>query len=128
MLFHTFTATGTSRGFFAQRNGVDVIASMTGTNSFLLEREVIKGTWVTFGSAVTAAGTTRKTGNIDYAAPVHLRVNLGTKDSGDVVIYLEGDFLASESDTQTTDPNSLLLESGDDLLQEDGEYLLLEAA
>lgn len=128
MLFYTFTATGYSPPFYALQDGFDLIFSMTGTNSALLEREVVNGTWVTFGSAITSAGTVHRTGSVDYVAPVRLRVNLGTKDTGSVVLYLEGDYLAAESDTQSTDPNSLLMEDGDDLLMESGDYLFLEAA
>jgi len=96
MLFQTFTATGTSQPFTALRGGVSITLSMTGTNSVTIEREVVKGTWVTWGSAITAAGTTVKAWGIDYVDPVVLRLNLGTKDTGNVVAYVEGVFLADE--------------------------------
>lgn len=126
MLFKTFTATGTSRAFTAI-GSFDVILSMTGTNSLTLEREVVKGTWVTFGSAVTAAGTIHKSKGTDFADVTRFRLNLGTKDSGDVVAYLEGAILADELSSVTGD-DSYLLESGDDYLTENEEYLEMENA
>ena len=126
MLFKTFTATGTSQPFYALRGGFDLILSMTGTNSLTLEREVVKGTWVTWGSAITAAGTTHKTNGVDYAAPLSLRLNLGTKDTGSVVAYLEGDFLADEF-SMVEGEYSLLTEGDEDLVTENDEYILQEA-
>lgn len=127
MLFKTFAATGTSQPFCALRGGVSVTLSMTGTNSLTLEREVVKGTWVTWGSAITAAGTTTKVFGVDYFDPVFLRLNLGTKDTGDVVAYVEGDFLADEF--SSIEGNfSLLTEGGEDLVTENNEYINLEAA
>ena len=126
MLFKTFTATGTSQPFYAMRGGFDLILSMTGTNSLTIEREVVKDTWVTWGSAITAAGTTHKTSDIDYSAPLRLRLNLGTKDTGDVVAYLEGDFLADEF-SMIEGEYSLLTEAEEDLVTENDEYILQEA-
>lgn len=126
MLFKTFAATGTSQPFYALRGGFDLILSMTGTNSLTLEREVVKGTWVTWGSAVTAAGVTHKAHGVDYADPVRLRLNLGTKDTGDVVAYLEGDFLADEFSV-FEGAYSLLTEVEEDLVTENDEYILQEA-
>ena len=127
MLFKTFAATGTSQPFYALRGGFDLILSMTGTNSLTLEREVVKGTWVTWGSAVTAAGTTHKSYGVDYSDAVRLRLNLGTKDTGDVVAYLEGDFLADEFSV-FEGAYSLLTEGEEDLVTENNEYLELEGA
>lgn len=127
MLFKTFTATGTSQPFYALRGGFDLILSMTGTNSLTLEREVVKGTWVTWGSAITAAGSTHKAKDIDYADAVRLRLNLGTKDTGDVVAYLEGDFLADEFSV-FEGGFSLLTEGEEDLVTENNEYLETEFA
>jgi len=126
MLTHTFSATGVSPPWYGLRHGFDVVLSMTGTNSLTLEREIVKGTWVTFGSAITAAGTTRKDTD-DYAAPVRFRANLGTKDSGSVTMYVIGDILADEV-SSLEGAFSLLMESDDDILTENGEYLNLEAA
>jgi len=126
MLFKTFGATGTSQPFYAMRGGIDVILSMSGTNSLTFEREVVKGTWVTWGSAITAAGVTHKTSGSDYVAPLRLRLNLGTKDSGDVVAYLEGDFLADEFSIFEGE-YSLLTEGEEDLVTENDEYILQEA-
>ena len=127
MLFKTFGATGTSQPFYALRGGFDLILSMTGTNSLTLEREVVKGTWVSWGSAITAAGTTHKTWGTDYSAPLRVRLNLGTKDTGDVTAYLEGDFLADEF--SVFEGNfSLLTEVEEDIVTEKNEYLELEGA
>ena len=127
MLFKTFGATGTSQPFYALRGGFDLILSMTGTNSLTLEREVVKGTWVSWGSAITAAGTTHKTWGTDYSAPLRVRLNLGTKDTGDVVAYIEGDFLADEF--SVFEGNfSLLTEVEEDIVTENNEYLELEGA
>ena len=98
MLFKTFGATGTSQPFYALRGGFDLILSMTGTNSLTLEREVVKGTWVTWGSAITAAGA-----------------------------YLEGDFLADEFSV-FEGGYSLLTEVEEDIVTENNEYLELEGA
>ncbi len=127
MLFQTFTATGTSQPFTALRGGVSITLSMTGTNSVTIEREVVKGTWVTWGSAITAAGTTVKAWGVDYVDPVVLRLNLGTKDTGNVVAYVEGDFLADEF-SSVQGNFSLLAEDGEDLVTENNEYINLEAA
>jgi hypothetical protein len=126
MLFKTFGATGVSQPFYALRGGFDVILSMSGSNSLTLEREVVKGTWVTWGSAITAAGVTHRTAGNDYAPPLRLRLNLGTKDSGDVVAYLEGDFLADEFSV-FEGAFSLLTETEEDLVTENNEYILQEA-
>lgn len=126
MLFKTFAATGTSQPFYALRGGFDLILSMTGTNSLTLEREVVKNTWVTWGSAITAAGTTHKSWSVDYSDPLRLRLNLGTKDSGNVVAYLEGDFLADEF-SMIEGEYSLLTELEEDLITENDEYILQEA-
>jgi len=127
MLFKTFNATGTSQPFIALRGGVSITLSMTGTNSLTIEREVVNGTWVTWGSAITASGTTVKSWGIDYVDPVSLRLNLGTKDAGDVVAYVEGDFLADEF--SSVEGNfSLLTEDREDIVTENNEYLNLEAA
>ncbi len=133
MLFKTFGATGTSQPFYALRGGFDLILSMTGTNSLTLEREVVKGTWVSWGSggedgdAITAAGTTHKSYGVDYSDPLRLRLNLGTKDTGDVVAYLEGDFLADEFSV-FEGGYSLLTEVEEDIVTENNEYLELEGA
>lgn len=124
-LFATFTDTGVSQPFYGQRGGFDVILNMTGSNSVTLEREVASGSWVTFGSAVTAAGTIHKGTDSDYCAPARFRVNVGTHDTADILVYLEGDFLADEY-TTVTGGLSLLLESGDDRLLQNGEYRELE--
>ncbi|CAB4199128.1 hypothetical protein UFOVP1333_23 [uncultured Caudovirales phage] len=126
MLFKTFGATGVSQSFYGMRGGFDLILSMTGTNSLTIEREVVKGTWVTWGSAITAAGVTHKTSDVDYCAPLNLRLNLGTKDSGSVLAYLEGAFLADEF-TMIEGEYSLLTESEEDLVTENDEYILQEA-
>lgn len=127
MLFKTFGATGTSQPFYALRGGFDLILSMTGTNSLTLEREVVKGTWVSWGSAITAAGTTHKSYGVDYSDPLRLRLNLGTKDTGDVVAYIEGDFLADEFSV-FEGGYSLLTEVEEDIVTENNEYLELEGA
>ena len=127
MLFKTFGATGTSQPFYALRGGFDLILSMTGTNSLTLEREVVKGTWVSWGSAITAAGTTHKSYGVDYSDPLRLRLNLGTKDTGDVVAYLEGDFLGDEFSV-FEGGYSLLTEVEEDIVTENNEYLELEGA
>lgn len=127
MLFKTFGATGTSQPFYALRGGFDLILSMTGTNSLTLEREVVKGTWVSWGSAITAVGTTHKSYGVDYSDPLRLRLNLGTKDTGDVVAYLEGDFLADEFSV-FEGGYSLLTEVEEDIVTENNEYLELEGA
>ena len=126
MLFKTFGATGVSQSFYGMRGGFDLILSMTGTNSLTLEREVVKGTWVTWGSAITAAGVTHKASDIDYSAPLNLRLNLGTKDAGSVVAYLEGAFLADEF-TMVEGEYSLLTEGEEDVVTENDEYILQEA-
>lgn len=126
MLFKTFTATGTSQPFYAMRGGIDLTLVMTGTNSLTFEREVVAGTWVTWGSAITAGGVTHKTSDVDYSAPVRLRLNLGTKDTGSVVAYLEGAFLADEF-TMIEGEYSLLTEGEEDLITENEEYILQEA-
>tara|TARA_R110000868_G_C10409341_1_gene722154 strand:+ start:68 stop:448 length:381 start_codon:yes stop_codon:yes gene_type:complete len=126
MLFKTFLATGVSQPFYALRGGIDLVLSMSGSNSLTFEREVVKGTWVTWGSAITAAGVTHKTSDVDYTAPVILRLNLGTKDSGDVVAYLEGAFIADEF-SMIEGEYSLLTEIEEDLVTENDEYILQEA-
>ena len=126
MLFKTFTATGTSQPFYALRGGIDLTLVMTGTNSLTLEREVVAGTWVTWGAAITAAGSTHKAWSIDYADPLRLRLNLGTKDTGSVVAYLEGDFLADEF-SMIEGEYSLLTEGDEDVVTENDEYILQEA-
>ncbi len=68
-----------------------------------------------------------KAHGIDYFDPVFLRLNLGTKDTGDVTAYVEGDFLADEF--SSVEGNfSLLTEGGEDIVTENNEYLNLEAA
>jgi len=127
MLFKTFTDVGTSQPFTALRGGFDVILTpMTGSNSLTIEREVVLGVWVTFGSAITAAGTTRKSHGIDYTAPVRFRINCGTHDTADILVYLEGDFLADEVTIFDSGPEGILIETGDDMLLENGEYMQME--
>ncbi len=128
-LFATFTDAGYSQPFWGLRGGFDLIFTpMTGTNSLTIEREAANGSWVTFGSAVTAAGTVAKR-STDFVAPSRFRINCGTHDTADILVYLEGDFLADEY-TSVLAGLGYLLETADpeDLLMEDGEYLLLEAA
>ena len=126
MLLATFTDTGYSQPFTALAGGFGVfLTPMTGTNSLTLEREVAKDSWVTWGSAITAAGYTAKTFGVDYHEPIRVRVNCGTHDTVDISVYLEGDILADEF-TTVTGAFSLLLESGDDRLLESGEYRELE--
>jgi len=130
MLFATFTDTGSSQAFTALRGGFDlVLTPMTGTNSLTIEREVTAGTWIAFTSAITAAGTTTYAHGIDYTAPVRFRVTCGTHDTEDILVYLHGDILADEFSSVSAGLG-LMLETTDpeDLLMEDGDYLLLEAA
>ncbi len=127
MLKVVFTATGTSQPFFAL-DDFDLVLPMSGTNSLTIERD-LAGTWTTLGSAVTAAGSTHKSLATDFTAPSRFRLNLGTKDSGDVTAYVLGDIIADEV-SSTLGAFSIELETADpeDVILENGDYLNTELA
>ena len=123
-----FTATGQySTVWYGMGGGFDVGVTITaGTNALKIEQE-IGGVWYTVGSAITATGRVHKAHEIDYAAPSRFRLNGGTFDTGPITYQIEGDILAPEI-TSDSVFWSILLETGDDLLLESGEYWLLESA
>lgn len=121
----TFTAADQRSPTITLLGPCTLIIDMAGSNTVLLQARI--GTsWVTFTDGTfTADGVVA----IEPAG-VPLVVSLTQSvHAADTVINLTGKFLADEISTQIAQ-NSFLLETADvdDLLMENGDYLLLEAA
>jgi hypothetical protein len=131
MLDGSFTGDSqTSPVWYGGRGGFQIgIAIAGGTNSLTIEKEV-GGAWYTYGDAITASVARTYMPGVDYTPSQRFRIVCGTHDTLDITYAVQGDIFGPTvvEDLGLILEDTLLLENGEPLLRENGEYLALEAA